>query len=422
MPESLHVTSTIPTLVFLNRCYWPDTEATGQLLTDLCESLSGQFDVHVVCGQPNSPADGVEYVGSGIEQRGGVTVHRLTHSQFAKRVPAGRLLNLVSFTRAASKYLRKTPLAADCIVSETDPFLLPIVAAKYAQRCQAKLVCYLQDIYPDVAEAIGKAKDGILTRGIRHKLRAAYDQSDQVIVLGDCMRERLLSPPWSIAPSKMQVIPNWADCDAIKPIPRDESQFIRKHDLLDKFVVMHSGNMGLTQRLDVLLDAGKDPSWPSNAVIALVGAGASQSDLERKASEIPSGRVRFFPYQPREQLADSLSAADLHVVSMHEAISGCLCPSKLYGILAAGRPVLAIASPTTDLCRIVREYELGSTCDPGDSHAIARAVANFVAERQTGLDAGTKARELAVQLYDRPVVIQQFQQLFHRLCSVNPQS
>lgn len=416
------MTATLPKLVFLNRCYWPDTEATGQLLTDLCESLTSQFDIHVVCGQPNSPAKDSTFNTTGIQVRRGVSIHRLRHAQFAKRVPAGRMLNLVSFTHAASKYLRKSSLDADCIISETDPFLLPIIAGRHARRSGAKLVCYLQDIYPDVAEAIGKAKPNALTRKIRSLLRSAYEQSDRVIVLGDCMRARLESEPWSIESNKMQVVPNWADCEAISPIARHENHFLRQHELLDKLVVMHSGNMGLTQRLNVLLDAAKDPAWPSQAVIVLVGDGASKQSLEHQARELPPDRIRFFPYQPREQLADSLSAADVHVVSMHEAISGCLCPSKLYGILAAGRPVLAIASPETDLCRTVEQFDLGACCEPGNSQSIALAVAKFAAIRQTGVDAGTRARELAVKRFDRPIVLRQFEQLLHSMFAEAPHS
>ncbi len=327
--------------------------------------------------------------------RSGVTIHRLAHTRFSKRIPAGRLINLVSFSRAASRYLRRTRLPADIIISETDPFLLPIVAAKHAQRSGARLVCYLQDIYPDVAEAIGKVKAGLLTRQIRSRLASAYQAADRVVVLGECMRRRLQTPPWSISSDKLRVISNWADCQSIQPLPSNQNSFRLQAGLRDRFLVMHSGNMGLTQRLDVLLEAARSTAWPKQALLLLVGDGAARTDLMARAESLPDDRVRFLPYQPREQLAQSLSAADLHIVSMHEDVTGCLCPSKLYGILAAGRPVLVIAGEATDVYQTVTTHQLGWCCPPGDSRQIAEAVAEAESNQPERLAAGDRSRAIA---------------------------
>lgn len=399
--------------MFLNRCYWPDSEATGQLLTDLCESLSDCFDVHVVCGQPNS-ASTDEYVRKGVESRNGVTIHRLTHTRFAKALPAGRLLNLLSFACSAGCYLRRSKLPAEVVISETDPFLLPIVAAKHSHRVGSKLVCYLQDIYPDVAVAIGKVRDGWFTGRIRSRLRQAYQTADRVIVLGQCMRDRLAAPPWSLDVKTLGVIPNWADCQAIQPLSTQDSELRRREGLSDAFVVMHSGNMGLTQRLDVLVDATRSKHWPSHAILLLVGDGAARAQLQAKTSN-RTQRVRFLPYQPRQELDVSLSAADLHVVSMHERTAGCLCPSKLYGILAAGRPVLAVASENSDLFRIVAQQGLGWSCPPGDADGIAKAVAAAASNDDRRAAAGNRARLLACSQYDRPVASAQFKSMLTEL-------
>lgn len=396
-------------LLFLNRCYWPDSEATGQLLTDLCESLASSYDVHVVCGQPNSPTEAYQSVG--VEPRNGVTIHRLAHTRFSKRVPAGRAMNLVSFSRAASSYLRRARLLPEIVISETDPFLLPLVAAAHARRSAASLVCYLQDIYPDVAEAIGKVSPGLITRQLRGRLREAYRAADRVIVLGECMRRRLQSPPWCLPGDTIEVIPNWADCEAIRPLPAEQNAFRARQGLQDKFVVMHSGNMGLTQRLDVLVEATQHRQWPEQAVLQLIGDGAARPRLMALAEQSVQQRVRLLPYQPRETLCESLSAADLHVVSMHEKIGGCLCPSKLYGILSAGRPVLAIADESTDLCRTVTELGLGWCCRPGDARQIAAAVADAEADAAHRIACGRRAREVACDQFDRTIAVGRFQHL-----------
>ena len=416
---SVSINTSSPTIVFLNRSYWPDTEATGQLLTDLCQHLSSWCDVHVVCGQPNSPKDSAEYLDSGIEVRRRVTIHRLQHTRFAKRIPAGRSLNLLSFTRAASRYLRKTCLAADVVISETDPFLLPIIGARHARRVGARFVSYLQDIYPDVAEAIGKVKPGLVTKQVRSRLRKAYQAADRVVVLGSCMQDRLTAAPWSIEKDKIRIIPNWADCQSIVPVAKEHNPFLHAQGLEDQFVVMHSGNMGLTQRLDVLVEATLDPAWPDDALLLLVGDGAARKDLRRQVEQRAAGRVRFLPYQPLEQLAESLSAADLHVVSMHENITGCLCPSKLYGILAAQRPVLAIAAADTDLHRAVTKHKIGWCCRPGAAGEIAKSVARCVEDRPSLGQAGVRARQIAEIHYDREVVLESFSDMIQELAGTS---
>lgn len=368
-----------------------------------------QHEVHVLCGQPNRLVEATEFVSRGTQVRNQVTIHRLPHTTFAKHVPAGRLLNILSFTRAVRRFLRRTDLRPDLVISETDPFLLPIVAAEFAQRRDTRLLCYLQDIYPDVAEATGHASPGLVTRTLRGKLRSAYRRADQIIVLGRCMRNRLMGPAWDLSGDKIDIVPNWADCDVIQPRPLQDHPFRKQHKLNERFVVMHSGNMGLTQRLDVLVDATQTTEWPDEAILMLVGNGAAWPALEHRIAALPRpDRIVRLDYQPREQLGLSLTAADLHLVSMHEAITGCICPSKLYGIMAAGRPILAIASPETDLSQTVEEYGLGWCVPPGRPDQIAKAVAAAAVDRAQGPQRGQTARTLALSRFDKPVVLKQF--------------
>lgn len=408
-------------IVFVNRSYWPDIEATGQLLTDLCEGLSLYFDVHVICGQPNSPEPNSSFLQVGVEQRNGITIHRLEHRRSQKKDPLGRVLGLVSFYRAAHRYLKHHDPHADVIVSETDPFLLPIAGAQYARRTGAKHCVYLQDIYPDVAEVLGKIRIPWLASGIRRRLRAAYRDADALIVLGRCMQRRLTNPPWELSENKIAIVPNWSDCDAIEPVAHDVNGFRNRHCQPETFLVMHSGNMGLTQRLDVLMSAAAESAWPEHAKLLLVGNGASRDRLlQHMASlQMPEGRVDFVNYQPRHRLAESLSAADVHVVSMHQDVTGCLCPSKLYGIMASGRPVIGVADSETDLCETVREHALGWTVPPGSPAAIASAVAKAAQERCNDPGAfdqrGNRARQVAREHFDRPVIVSRFAALLDRL-------
>ncbi|OYP39174.1 glycosyltransferase family 4 protein [Rhodopirellula sp. MGV] len=413
-----------PRIVFLNRSYWPDIEATGQLLTDLCAGLADEFDVHVVCGQPNFPEHDVRFNASGIEVREGVTIHRLDHRRFEKKNPFGRILGMISFYKAVDRYLESTGLAADVVISETDPFMLPIAGAKHARRIGSRHCVYLQDIYPDVAEAIGKLRLPMAGRLIRQRLRIAYQDASKILVLGQCMKDRLTNPAWNIEPSKIEIMPNWADCSKLFPVDHFNNHFRLRHQLHDRFVVMHSGNMGLTQRLEVLIDAAASPEWPQRAKLLLVGNGASRDRLIEHAQRLGlnEDRVQFVSYQPREKLYESLSAADVHVVSMHERVVGCLCPSKLYGIMAVGRPVIAIADPKTDLFQTIIDRKLGWCVRPGSPELIANAVAIAEGESRREIKQRTKlggrqktARHIALTEFDRTVIVERFARMLHHL-------
>jgi len=402
-----------PRILFVNRSYWPDAEATGQLLTDLCQSLVDQFDVSVLCGQPNSNPGNSTYTCSGEQSHAGVTIHRLPHTQFNKRRGGGRIANLISFTLAVRRWLA-TSARYDIVVSETDPFLLPIVVAPYAKRTGASFVAYLQDIYPDIAIRLGKAKDGIVTRQLRNRLRSAYQSAKKVIVLSPAMKAELVG--WGLDGQTIDIVPNWVDCEAVVPM-KEKNPFRWAHGWQNDFVVMHSGNMGLSQRLDALIDAVRDPRFPARAKLVLIGGGADEVRLKDLAAKSPRARdIHFLPYQSREGLSASLSAADLHVISVDPRIGGTMMPSKLYGILASATPVMAIADAESDVAKIVLQNDVGIVADQHDPAKIAAAVekmANLSSPAMT--DITRRARALAESHFDKRICVERFASMLHHL-------
>lgn len=406
-------------IVFLNRCYWPDSEATGQLLTELCEFLAPRWDVSAVVGQPNWDTEKEGFVRSGIQERHGVKIHRLLHSKLPKGQRFARIRNLISFTLAVRKWgkqfakqVRSKAFASNpLLVCETDPFLLPLVVGPLARKTKSRVVYYLQDIYPDVAVAVGVSKNNFFIRRLRARLKREYLKADAIIVLDEDMRDRLVS--WGVPEDRMKIVPNWMDCSVVKPI-KTNNPFRVEHKLEDRFVVMHSGNMGMTQRLDVLVEAirlmSQSVTSTFSTTLMLVGNGAKRAWLEEQADGL--NNVKFLDYQPREQLSVSLSAADLHVVSMDQAITGCLAPSKLYGILASGTPVLAIVPKGNAVWRLVEQERLGWTVEPGDAAAIAKAIQEAESLDRNALAAmGQRGRVLAETLFDKRICCEAFERV-----------
>ena len=405
-----------PELVFLNRCFWPDAEATGQLLTDLCEYLVPRWQVRVVVGQPNRNLHGETFVRRGRQIRNGVTIERLGHTTFSKRRKLARLANLVSFTLQARSWTKLTREKPQVVICETDPFFLPLIAAPFAKRTGARFVVYVQDIYPDVAVALGQAREGMAIRQLRCRLTRAYAMADRIIVLGEDMRRRLVD--WGLPEERITVISNWIDTDAVRPMDGC-NPFRTSNGLDDRFVVMHSGNMGLSQRLDVVVEAFRDPGTPNRAVLTLVGDGAKRASLVADSAELQrADKIRFFDYQPYDRLSESLSAADLHLVSLDGNATGCLAPSKLYGILSVGRPVLCIAPENSELLKLVLENRIGWVAKPGDANSISQKICEAVETPLVVRDEmGRRARQLAIERYDRKVCCRAFEVMLTEVLS-----
>ena len=400
-------------ILFINRSYWPDAEATGQLLTELCEGLADQFEVEVLCGQPNANPLNETFKHRGYESKHGVGIHRIGHFVFDKRRSlVHRAANLLSFLMIAvvKSLLMKRP---DVIVVETDPFMLPTLGRFLKFWKRSKLVVYLQDIYPDVAIAVHQVNPGLLTKTVRFLLFGAYKRADRIIVLSNDMKRRLVDQ--GVDAQKIVILPNWVDTKVVYPIKGDTNPFRQEQGLEGKFVVMHSGNMGLTQRLEQLVEVADRLRDHKEICFLLVGGGAAQSELENLIAQRSLTNIRTLPYQPREKLAESLSAADLHVISMHPEITGCLMPSKMYGILASGTPILAIVPKETDVAAVVDQEKVGFAVTPGDITGIQQQIVWCADHRDDFSDMESRARALAESTYDRQVVIQKFRAFLSEL-------
>lgn len=410
-----------PRVLFLNRSFWPDGEATGQLLTELTEDLESQFDVTVIAGWPNVNVSGTPFRRFRAQVRNGVRIVRVPHAQLPKQSLLCRAINLATFFCGAvvrGLLIRRHEI----VVVETDPFLLALAGGILRWRHGARLVIYVQDIHPDLGVAIGRLKEGMLTRFLGAALRRAYRNADRVVVLSEDMRRTLTSEG---LPEKLCVkIPNWID---MRGFPADiggngadrSANAFRAREGIDpaRFLVMYSGNLGTTQLLEVFLDAAGMLQDRPDVLFALVGAGSGERGLRARAKQRRLENVRFFPYQPKDLLQDSLTAANLHFLSAHPNALGYLMPSKFYGILAAGRPVLAAVQRNSELARLIETENVGAVVPPDDAEAIASAITKAAAAPDRLAQQGRRARGLAQTRYDRHVLTDRFGCLLGDLAS-----
>jgi len=405
-------------ICFFNRSYWPDQAATGQLLTELAEDLVSRHgcQVTVVAGRAlHSGAEGSRtWSPVSREEHGGVSIVRANGTSFRPRRFAGRAANYVSYF--ASAIAASASLApADIVVSLTDPPIVGLAALRTARRMGARFVFLCEDVFPEVASLVEDFHSTTVNRLLDRVNRRLLRHADAVVALGGRMRERLIVEKGA-QPSRVHIIHNWADCAAIAPGPKD-NPFARQHRLVGRFVVMHSGNVGLSQNLDVLVDTAALLQRDPRIVIAVVGDGAKRESLEQRVASRGLSNVRFFPYQPKDRLHDSFATADAFLISLKPGLEGYIVPSKLYGILAAGRPYIAAVDPSCEVATIARDHRCGTLVAPGDPTALATEIARLADHPEIVRTMGASARQAAVQ-FDRRAAVQSYYDLFASLARV----
>jgi len=386
-------------------------EATGQFLTELCEDLSSQHSISFIAGPSLYVA--TNHKGPWTrEALGKISVIRTWGTRLSKARLVSRLINLGTyylFAAAASSRVARP----DVVIAETDPPLLGALGAMLKRRWGCRLVYNVRDLYPDVAMATGGLKSRPLLALLEHANRIAYKRSDLVITLGRDMAQRVIKK--GVPAEKVVVVPDWADCRQIRPM---ENGFARA-EFGGKFVVMYSGNLGFPQGLGVVLDAANRLRHEEEILFVMVGEGAKKKILQEQARAMRLENVRFLPYRPKEQLAESLSAGDLHLIPLGRGVAGCVVPSKVYGIMAAGRPFVAMMEEAAEVAQIARQYAVGMVVPPGDAEALASAISEAAHNRAQLLVMGQRARQVAEENFDRPVVTKRFAEVIASVNGVN---
>lgn len=388
-------------VLVLNRSYWPDMEATGQLLTELCEGLAREFEVTVIAGRPNHAVEA-----EGLprrETRNGVRIVRVRNRRYRKTSLWSRGIGLLSYLILSAWHALRQP-RPDVVVVESDPPLLGLLGAVLRRWHRCKLVNYLQDLHPEVGLALGRLRPGPLAAVLKAATQVGLRAADRVVVLGEDMRRRVVAR--GVSGGCIRVIPNWSDTNAIRPV--EPSARVRAAwGVTDEFVVMYSGNLGLSQNLDQVIDAAERLRGEAVAFV-LVGEGASKERLQGRAAGRGLSNVRFFPYAPKERLGESLGAAQLHLVTLQGGLAGYIVPSKLYGILAAGRPYVAAVDADSEVAALTDEYGCGVRVAPDAPAALAAAIRRCAADPAALARMGRAGRALAEQEFDRAHATRRF--------------
>jgi glycosyltransferase involved in cell wall biosynthesis len=283
------------------------------------------------------------------------------------------------------------------------------------RRSGARLINWLQDIYPETATVLGvPLMRGPVAAGLAALRNRSLRQAAATVVVGDLMAQRVAS--LGAPAARIHVIANWCNDEEIRPMAPDENPLRREWGLVGKFVVGYSGNLGRAHEYDTMLAAAERLRNDARYVFLMIGGGKRFEELEGlvKLRRLDSS-FRFVPYQERPTLPYSLSLPDAHWLSLNPKLEGLLLPSKFYGIAAAGRPVVFIGDTDGELARLVRRHACGLAIAPGDAATLVDTLQRWSSAPTMVAEMGARARMMLEERYTRRQGLARWRELFDRL-------
>ncbi|MCU1355318.1 MAG: glycosyl transferase, group 1 [Acidimicrobiales bacterium] len=402
--------------------YAPDTAPTGEVMTQIAEQLVARgHRLHIVTSLPWYQHHALEPGWEGRIVRhedtpwGRITrVHPFPTDK--RNIPA-RAAAFAGFTALSGLAGLVTRSKPDAVLAMSPPLTLGLAGWAIAKAHRVPFVFNIQDVFPDVAVELGAITDQRVIRVARWLERETYLRADAVTVLSDDLRDNVAA---KIAgrrgragdAAKVRVIPNFIDTEWIRPSER-ENAYRREFGLEGKQVVMYAGNVGWSQSLDLLLAAAAHLAHDPDVAFVINGGGVARLDLERKAAGLAN--VHFVDLQPKARLPEVVAAADLHVVPLRTGLARSSVPSKLYSILAAGRPLVASVDGGTEVARTVIEAGAGLAVPPDDAERFTKAIVHLLAHPDEARAMGAAGRRFVEGWASPAAVAGAYEALFREL-------
>ena len=386
-------------VLLLNEYYPPDTSATAKMAAQVAETLAKRHKVTVVAGRPSyDPDEYYPFAWLRRDVRNDVVVERVGSTTYPRHRMRRRVTNYVTYLALAVP--RALAIRPDVVLAMTDPPIAGIAGAWIARLSGRPFVYNIRDLYPDMAIGGDIVRPSRWVERWEKMHRNALRRASRVIVLGDDMRDRILAK--GVPPERVVVVRDGTSFPST--MPAQDDPIVQEIRCGFSFVAVHAGNLGFYGAWDTLLKAA-EILRNENTGLVFIGDGANRAAM--RTATLNGANVRFLPFRPADQVPHVMMAGDLHIVTVRRGLEGVVVPSKLYGILAAGRPVLAVADAKSDAARIVIESGSGTVADPDDPAAVAAAIRELRDNAPRLAEMGRRARETAKK-YARVNELQRF--------------
>jgi glycosyltransferase involved in cell wall biosynthesis len=398
-------------ILLLNLYYPPDTSATAKMAHTVVEALSSKHEVTVLCGRPSyEPTERRAWRLFQTERAGRARIIRTGSTDFPRKDMKKRVLNYLSYTVLAVP--RALFVRCDAVLAMTDPPFEGIVGALVATLKRKPYVYNIRDMYPDMAVGGAIVEPGMLARVWERLHRWALRRARRVIVLGEDMRARIVGK--GVDSSRVVVVRDGAEIfPPGMPLPAPDAEVTRVIRGNFSFVLLHAGNLGFYGAWNTLINAAH--KLTSDGVgLVFVGDGAQRAEIEAAAAG--AGNIRFLNFFPASKIPSVLAAADAHVITVKRGLEGVVVPSKMYGILAAGKPIVAVAPAETDAASIGVRRGFAVSADPDNPAELVEAV-RALSRDPKKINAMGRAARAAAPDYDRVKELQKFAEVFEHLAA-----
>jgi glycosyltransferase involved in cell wall biosynthesis len=399
----------------LSELYFPEVTVPAPILTSISEGLASRAHVKVICSQPTYSARGIR--APHREVRNGVHITRVSSTTLDKDVFIYRIINFVTISLSIFFTSLRQINRGDIVLVVTNPPLLPFFTVAVCKLKRAKSILLIHDMYPEVLILTGMIKPNSLLSRFGYKITSSlYRSCDSLVVIGrdmECLAARKLGQ----SNNKIRIIPNWADVDFITPRDREQNILLKELKLADRFVVQYSGNMGRTHGLEDLYQAAKQLDVQPDIQFLFIGSGAKKRWLEKimRDDEIKNSTV-LLP-RSRHDLPDSLNACDIAVIAFNAGMSGVSVPSRMYNVMAAGKPILAVANADSELAMVITEENAGWVVPPGNPNLIVEKILYGRSNPEECREKGLNGRRAVEKKYSFKQVLTAYEQLIEELAA-----
>lgn len=383
--------------------YYPEETSTGYYLTRIAEGLTEDFNVKVLCGQPNYSGRGIRAPKKEIHEN--VGIFRAFGTTLDKNVIYFRLINMVTlsfsvFWKALFHFQK-----GDKVLVVTTPPSLPFITAMATLARGGSYVLLIHDNYPEILIAVGKLKENsVVVKTLDFLNRWLYKYAAKIIVVGRDM-QKLVEKKTSGLDIPIEYIPNWAELEQLEPQSKEKNKLLKELDLDGKFVFLYAGNMGHPNDLESIVDCAEKLKTDERFHFIFLGAGVKRRWLEREIQEKELANVTLLDPKPRSEQNDFLNACDVAIVSLIKKMRGVSMPSRTYNILAVGKPILALAEPDSEVAKVIDEDKAGWTVSPNAPGELLRTIFKIYDEKEAIEEFGKSARRAALEKYSLPAAV-----------------
>lgn len=404
----------------VSELYYPELTSTGYFLTRIAEGLAPHYEVHALCGQPTHSARGIR--APARERRHGVAVVRAPGTTLDKDRPIGRILNMATVSISMFVHLVLHLRREDAVLVVTTPPPLPFLTALACALRRARCVLLVHDVYPETLVAAGLiAPGGLVARTLSSLTGRMYARMERICALGRDMRTVILAKLRGRRQPPVEILTNWAAEDVLEAMPRDANPLLAELGLAGKFVVQYAGNMGPLHAIEDLVEAARRlASTAPDVHFLFIGSGGKRRWLETSVREQALGNVTVLAPRPRTDQQVFLNACDIAITAFVPGMFGAGVPSRLYNILASGKPIVAAVDRESELSLVVHEERAGWIVEPGDIDGIVRAVLEARSDPARLAAMGARGRAAAAGRYAYAAVMRGYRDLFASVFAGRP--